>query len=631
MDFAFAFATYDSANAHGGHLVATAWLQAPAECMDDDLIRQAAAVAESSGSADVPPAPVPAPKASALRRTKMQQALRIRPGPDQPEHVLLRNGAEAQSRGDISKMPASVNGKVMSSFMKNGAALCGAYQTNVCQNPKGSCPGRHACAVMRASGRACGGSHPACECHDRKFLRVEHDPTEGVRPGPAQAKASSEKRERPSEPATPPPPSVGTRRARWPNAFCMAQKGQAAPKAAEPKKKAEKEAAKEEEGRAEAENKEAKKAEQSKQAAGFKKEERKKEKPQQVANAKKEGQKQEKSQQVADSKKEEKKEEKPQQATPVQPVAASAEPWPPVQPARAPPQAARPLVQQAAAQAPRPPVQQAARPVQQAAAQAARPPVQQAARPVQQATAQAARLQHDLQRSKQQDKQHGPQQATSQAARLQCSKRQHKRHQCSKQALPIPGPPRGPPPGRPPHSEWMGKGKGKDKGKEMVMWGGDFVPWEDMVKMQRMAHEAAMESRQGRLEKIEEEKKAQEAAKRKAEEEETAKRREAEGICQAEFRPRFEAELQARESRRKEEEEQRKKEEEDKRAENAKGKESKGGKGSSNVCSPSSAANLQKREGLKIKDLLQTQEKNQAKITVLQKTLVEKTMEVQDR
>ena len=88
-DFAYAFASYDSAVAHGGHHVADAWLQARSNIIEDDLIPQVAAVAESSGSRDRP-ASWPAPKASMLKKSRMIQALRIRPGPDQPEQVLLR-------------------------------------------------------------------------------------------------------------------------------------------------------------------------------------------------------------------------------------------------------------------------------------------------------------------------------------------------------------------------------------------------------------------------------------------------------------------------------------------------------------------------------------------------------------
>ena len=88
-DFAYAFASYDSAEAPGGHHVADAWLQARSSSMDEDLIPQVAAAAESSGSKDRP-ASWPAPKASMLKKSKMVQALRIRPGPDQPEQGLLR-------------------------------------------------------------------------------------------------------------------------------------------------------------------------------------------------------------------------------------------------------------------------------------------------------------------------------------------------------------------------------------------------------------------------------------------------------------------------------------------------------------------------------------------------------------
>ena len=87
-DFPYAFASYDSAVAHGGHHVADA-LQARSNTIEEDLIPQAAAVAESPGSKDRP-ASWPAPKASMLKKSKMVQALCVRPGPDQPEQVLLR-------------------------------------------------------------------------------------------------------------------------------------------------------------------------------------------------------------------------------------------------------------------------------------------------------------------------------------------------------------------------------------------------------------------------------------------------------------------------------------------------------------------------------------------------------------
>ena len=103
-DFAYAFASYDSAVAHGGHHVADAWLQARSKSIEEDLIPQAAAVAESSGSKDRP-ATWPTPKASMMKKSKMVQALRVRPGPDQPEHVLLRAEAlrKASSQAKVMR------------------------------------------------------------------------------------------------------------------------------------------------------------------------------------------------------------------------------------------------------------------------------------------------------------------------------------------------------------------------------------------------------------------------------------------------------------------------------------------------------------------------------------------------
>jgi len=91
-DFAYAFTLCDNAMAHGGHHGADAWLQARSNIIEDDLIPQVAAVAENSGFPDRA-ASWPAPKASMLKKRRMIQALRIRPGPDQPEQVLLRAAA----------------------------------------------------------------------------------------------------------------------------------------------------------------------------------------------------------------------------------------------------------------------------------------------------------------------------------------------------------------------------------------------------------------------------------------------------------------------------------------------------------------------------------------------------------
>ena len=144
--------------------------------------------------------------AAPLTKTELQARFQL------SEALKLKAAAkreEAQAKGGLTAMPASLNGKVLSAFMKNGAPICGAFQTKSCPLEKEACPGRHTCAVMRKSGRVCGGGHPACECYDKKFIKVEEMPGEGTGSGSAKAKPTSKaKEERPPEPATPPRASV---------------------------------------------------------------------------------------------------------------------------------------------------------------------------------------------------------------------------------------------------------------------------------------------------------------------------------------------------------------------------------------------------------------------------------------
>ena len=144
--------------------------------------------------------------AAPLTKNEMQARFQL------SEALKLKAAAkreEAQAKGDLPEMPASLNGKVLSKFMKNGAPICGAYQTRTCHLEKEDCPGRHACAILRQSGRVCGGGHPASECYDKKFIKVEDMPGEGSGSGSAKAKPTSKsKEERPPEPATPPKASV---------------------------------------------------------------------------------------------------------------------------------------------------------------------------------------------------------------------------------------------------------------------------------------------------------------------------------------------------------------------------------------------------------------------------------------
>ena len=103
-------------------------------------------------------------------------------------------------------MPTSVQGKVLSAFMKNGVALCGGYQVGLCDSP-GTCGGEHKCAVLLKQGRVCGGRHRADECMDKRAMAPEAMPSKPasspapVGPRPS-GKIAAKKRPR-SEPVQP--------------------------------------------------------------------------------------------------------------------------------------------------------------------------------------------------------------------------------------------------------------------------------------------------------------------------------------------------------------------------------------------------------------------------------------------
>ena len=128
----------------------------------------------------------------------------------------------------LSDMPSQVNGKVLSRFMKSGQALCGAFQTRVCTYDAKACAGLHRCAVMRNSGRVCGGGHAAIDCYDKKFMRVEsfieglqHVPQPSSKGGQIKPKSPSRSPRRPRSPSRSPlrrkpagePPSSSRKRA----------------------------------------------------------------------------------------------------------------------------------------------------------------------------------------------------------------------------------------------------------------------------------------------------------------------------------------------------------------------------------------------------------------------------------
>ena len=121
--------------------------------------------------------------------------------------ALKRRAAEMRKQSEaahvVKTMPASINGRTMSSFMKNGDPLCAAYQQGLCGRDEEVCLGKHRCATVLKSGRVCGGKHPGGDCRDRRVVMVT--PPEGQGERMEQSAPSSGSRDRrPPEPDNPP-------------------------------------------------------------------------------------------------------------------------------------------------------------------------------------------------------------------------------------------------------------------------------------------------------------------------------------------------------------------------------------------------------------------------------------------
>ena len=99
-------------------------------------------------------------------------------------------------------MPDSIQGKQLSSFLKSGALLCGAYQLQRCSLSEDACTGRHQCAVTFKSGRVCGGQHPASLCWNRRAATVSAPSGRGTPVG--EPTTEHETSSRPPEPLEPP-------------------------------------------------------------------------------------------------------------------------------------------------------------------------------------------------------------------------------------------------------------------------------------------------------------------------------------------------------------------------------------------------------------------------------------------
>eukprot|EP00434_Breviolum_minutum_P042293 symbB.v1.2.037638.t1/scaffold5613.1/size25359/1 len=81
--------------------------------------------------------------------------------------------AEAMEPSSEGVMPDEIQGRITTAFLKNGMPLCSAFQMKSCPADGTTCTKLHKCAVVLRTGRACGGSHPACECRDKRAVKAE--------------------------------------------------------------------------------------------------------------------------------------------------------------------------------------------------------------------------------------------------------------------------------------------------------------------------------------------------------------------------------------------------------------------------------------------------------------------------
>ena len=89
------------------------------------------------------------------------------------ERAAITKEAQVSSKRSSSVMPPSINGKVVTRFLRNGKALCPDFQVDACHVGEGTCGEAHLCAILLRTGRACGGKHPAQACLAKRHLVAE--------------------------------------------------------------------------------------------------------------------------------------------------------------------------------------------------------------------------------------------------------------------------------------------------------------------------------------------------------------------------------------------------------------------------------------------------------------------------
>ena len=143
-------------------LALDSWAEAQVQATDPSLQAEVAEKIRLDGTTIWrPPAGTPGPPAKLTFKTT---ALKLRR--QSRESQLVPGGT--RSKPAEPKMPAQVNGRVCSAFLRNGMRLCPAFQSASCRADQ--CALAHQCATVLRSGRVCGGRHPARECHDRRRI-----------------------------------------------------------------------------------------------------------------------------------------------------------------------------------------------------------------------------------------------------------------------------------------------------------------------------------------------------------------------------------------------------------------------------------------------------------------------------
>ena len=143
-------------------LALDSWAEAQIQATDPSLQAEVAEKIRLDGTTIWrPPAGTPGPPAKLTFKTT---ALKLRR--QSREAQLVPGGTRAKPAEP--KMPAQVNGRVCSAFLRNGMRLCPAFQSASCRADP--CALAHQCATVLRSGRVCGGRHPARECHDRRRI-----------------------------------------------------------------------------------------------------------------------------------------------------------------------------------------------------------------------------------------------------------------------------------------------------------------------------------------------------------------------------------------------------------------------------------------------------------------------------